>query len=414
MREQADAGDALAALEYSWALAQGEHGLDHDAVMSMQYARRAVELAKSSGEDHIAGEALFTLANLRGDEEVREEVWRELPGADSRRCQLQDGDKHVLDALKRAAALGHARARLALAETLQGSGGDDASIDVLLRSAADQGLPEAMVALSTRLLQRSPSTVNRRHDAIAWLRNAASKHCNEARYQLAELLLRDDACADANEWVLKLTEAPPAVKTAEAGEPDAALTKEVLGLLTSASLSGHTAAQLLLGVTLAASGDAFASCLALSRCALSPQPSMHRAVSHLLLARAYISGSGVVKSLSRAITILQAVIDDNVSDYAPAKTAAMAELHVVLHCTLCGASCNSTLGPPGATSAYTKDSAVYWRVCPDCDVVLLCGRFECVDAHEETVHATMNSHGEEDESYEDDSSSDVSSDRSSD
>ena len=130
MREQADAGDALAALEYSWALAQGEHGLDHDAVMSMQYARRAVELAKSSGEDHIAGEALFTVANLRGDEEVREEVWRELPGADSRRCQLQDGDKHVLDALKRAAALGHARARLALAETLQGSGGDDASRQV--------------------------------------------------------------------------------------------------------------------------------------------------------------------------------------------------------------------------------------------------------------------------------------------
>jgi len=332
----------------------------------------------------------------------------------------------VLDALKRAAALGHARARLALAETLQGSGGDDASIDILLRSAAEQGLPEAMVALSTRLLQRSPSTVNRRHDAIAWLRNAASKHCNEARYQLAELLLSDDACADANEWVIKLTEAPPAGReTAEAGEPDAALTKEILGLLTSASLSGHTAAQLLLGVTLAASGDAFASCLALSRCALSPQPSMYRAVSHLLLARAYISGSGVVKSLSRAITILQAVIDDTVSDYAPAKTAAMAELHAVLHCTLCGASCNSTspceggptaqvLGPPGATPAHTKDSAVYWRVCPDCDVVLLCGRFECVDTHEETVHPPMHSHGEEDESYEDDSSSDVSSDRSSD
>jgi TPR repeat protein len=256
------------------------------------------------------------------------------------------------DLLARAAAFGHAQSRLELAllKSSQVTDDDHGSVESLLRSAAEQGLPDAMVQLAAWLLrQRRESRLAdptaeelnslRRTEAIAWLRKAAFEGCAEAQYRLALMLLGGPDGDPDKDWVSPLASIPrPA---------DEDISSDALVLLKRAALHGHVAAQLRLGVALADSGEAWASCIALSRCAMSPAPSPHLAMAGLLLGRAYLAGTGVARSYARGVAHLQLVVQNNDSDAAVA--AAAAELGQ-LRCSICG--CTST------------------ATCPDCEAKL--------------------------------------------
>ena len=274
------------------------------------------------------------------------------------------------DLLARAAAFGHAQSRLELALLLESSEavGDHGSVEPLLRSAADQGLPDAMVHLATWLLrQRRTSRLDdptaqeldslRRAEAIAWLRKAAFVGCAEAQYRLALALLAGPDGDPDEDWVTPLASIPRPV----GADANLTISSEPLMLLKRAALHGHVAAQLRLGVALAASGEAWASCLALSRCAQSPAPSAHRAMADLLLGRAYLAGTGVAVSCARGVAHLQRVVKNKDSDAAVA--AAAAELGQ-LQCSICGCPCTAT--------------------CPDCEAQLVCPI--CQDAHRAAMH----------------------------
>jgi TPR repeat protein len=268
------------------------------------------------------------------------------------------------DLLARAAALGHAQSRLELASLKSSQG----SVESLLRSAADQGLPDAMVQLAAWLLRQrresrpadpTAEELNslQRTEAVAWLRKAAFEGCAEAQYRLALMLLGGPNGDPDKDWVSPLASSPrPVVEDA-----NIPISSDALVLLKRAALHGHVAAQLRLGVALADSGEAWASCIALSRCAMSPDPSPHPAMAGLLLGRAYLAGTGVARSYARGVAHLQLVVQNNDSDAAVA--AAAAELGQ-LRCSICG--CTST------------------ATCPDCEAELVCPL--CQDAHHAAMH----------------------------
>ena len=271
------------------------------------------------------------------------------------------------DLLARGAAFGHAQSQLELALLETGEADDHSSVEPLLRSAADQGLPDAMVHLAAWLLrqrrasrQEDPTAEEldslRRAEAIAWLRKAAFVGCAEAQYRLALALLAGPDGDPDEDWVTPLASSPRPV-----GADAANISSDALVLLERAALHGHVAAQLRLGVALADSGEAWASCLALSRCAQSPAPSAHRAMADLLLGRAYLAGTGVAVSCSRGVAHLQRVVKNNDSDAAVA--AAAAELGQ-LHCGICGCPCTAA--------------------CPNCEAELVCPL--CQDAHRAAMH----------------------------
>ena len=266
------------------------------------------------------------------------------------------------DALARAAELGHARSRLELALLRKGDAeNDDPEVEALLLRAADQGLPDAMVHLAAWLRQRraplpdEPAAELRREEAAAWLRKAASLGCAEAQFRLALMLLAGLDGDPDEDWVTPLASNPRRVSTATSSD--------ALVLLKRAASRCHVAAQLRLGVALGDTGQAWASCISLSRCAMSPEPSPHRAMAGLLLGRAYLSGTGVSKSCARGVVHLQRVVQEDNAGDAAAK-AATAELGT-LACSGCCCPCCSA--------------------CPDCDAELVCPL--CQEAHHAAVHA---------------------------
>jgi hypothetical protein len=247
-------------------------------------------------------------------------------------------------------------------------------VEPLLRTAAEQGWSDAMVELACWLKEHGAD------EALVWLRKASELNHSHAQYLLACHLLEVPP-----DWVTQLVITNPL-----SGPPDDAAWPhpQALALLRHASLAGHAAAQLRLAMALAAQGEWHDRAVMLSRCAAAHAGSIHRAVACLLLGRAYLRGSGVATSMTRAATWLTRALADSTT-----AAAAEEELRGSVRCVTCGVQ----VRVPGDSGDVDASAApVTGHACKFCDAVALCGRLDCVDSHEDVAHAPLPYHGSSD------------------